>query len=160
MPGNCLLFLQNTPPRRAFSDCAHPQMADGEWVPQTTSTFNFTLKTSILSSHNLTPIKFSQLCCSLTQPCSRRHSLVRHADGCRPWRHSLFSVFKCLRSTSAVTALVPMSAVLCSPFRCSVRISVSTCSWSHNIGQCICPDSSCSTSFHDTLRWTCPFTPA
>ena len=76
----------------------------------------FKFKTSAFNSHQLTPIDFSQ-------PCSSRHSTARNADGCRPSRHPIFSVFECLRSTSALTALVPMSAVLCSPFLFSVRLS-------------------------------------
>ena len=62
-----------------------------------------------------------------------------NANGCRPSRHSIFSVFECFLSTGAVTASVPMCAVLSSLFRFSVRISTeSTRSRDQTIGQCRC----------------------
>ena len=62
-----------------------------------------------------------------------------NAKGCHPSHHSIFNVFTCFLSTGALTAFVPMSAVLCSLLRFSVRISPeSTRSCNQSIGQCKC----------------------
>ena len=114
---------RNSPPGRDLTSGARHK--DGQWSVGTTA--------HVSTSHRLVT-RQSQLC-------SSRHSrsAALNTSGWRPSRHSIFNAFKCFRSTAAVTAFVPMSAVLCPSFRFFVRISPEyTSSINHCMRQCRC----------------------
>ena len=102
-------------------------MASGAWDPRPTS--NSPFKASVINSHQLTPINFLQLCCSLWQACSHRHGTARNANGYRPSRFTLFSVFTSLSKYFRVHRFGPniCGVVLAIPFLRANLARVYTC---------------------------------